>query len=225
LPKSGTFETSPRSTTAETIGPAAGGSGYARAIERPAAHWPGAQAWPGQIGDAVVSPRSNQSGDGNCHLVCRRCRALRRRGGIFLLAACLVGLAALFRWIEIRYGLFHAFGAVGGLLVVIAAICAALAARKLKHPPPHFPSLASRLRVAIKAGPLAPDQIESARDTAEAILLAPSPPVTRANRRRPKTSPRSARDNRDLRAGLLLMVTLLGWVAARRRRLAQRSES
>jgi len=145
--------------------------------------------------------------------------------GIFLLAACLVGLAALFRWIETRYGLFQAFGAVGALLLVIAAICAALAARRLKRPPPHFPSLASRLRVAIKAGPLAPDQIESARDTAEAILLAPSPPVTRADRRRPKTSPRSERGNRDLRAGLILMVTLLGWVAARRRRLAQRTES
>jgi hypothetical protein len=145
--------------------------------------------------------------------------------GIFLLAACLVGLAALFRWIETRYGLFQAFGAVGALLLVIAAICAALAARKLKRPPPHFPSLASRLRVAIKAGPLAPDQIESARDTAEAILLAPSPPVTRADRRRLKTSPRSERGNRDLRAGLILMVTLLGWVAARRRRLAQRTES
>jgi hypothetical protein len=145
--------------------------------------------------------------------------------GIFLLAACLVGLAALFRWIETRYGLFQAFGAVGALLLVIAAICAALAARRLKRPPPHFPSLASRLRVAIKAGPLAPDQIESARDTAEAILLAPSPPVTRADRRRLKTSPRSERGNRDLRAGLILMVTLLGWVAARRRRLAQRTES
>src|SRR5476651_582644 len=48
--------------------------------------------------------------------------------GIFLIAACLVGITALFRWIEIKYGLFWAFGAVGGSLVVIAAICAALAA-------------------------------------------------------------------------------------------------
>ncbi|MDE2330132.1 MAG: phage holin family protein, partial [Bradyrhizobium sp.] len=33
--------------------------------------------------------------------------------GIFLIAASLVGAAALFRWIEIKYGLFWAFGAVG----------------------------------------------------------------------------------------------------------------
>ena len=44
--------------------------------------------------------------------------------GIFLIAACLVGIAALFRWIEIHYGQFWAFGAVGALLVPIAAICA-----------------------------------------------------------------------------------------------------
>ena len=33
--------------------------------------------------------------------------------GIFLIAACLVGITALFRWIEINYGLFQAFGAIG----------------------------------------------------------------------------------------------------------------
>ena len=36
--------------------------------------------------------------------------------GIFLIAALLVGATALFRWIEIKYGLFQAFGAIGGLL-------------------------------------------------------------------------------------------------------------
>src|ERR1700686_1326201 len=38
--------------------------------------------------------------------------------GIFLIAACLVGTAALFRWIELHYGLFQAFGAVAALLLV-----------------------------------------------------------------------------------------------------------
>ena len=33
--------------------------------------------------------------------------------GIFLIAALLVGATALFRWIEINYGLFQAFGATG----------------------------------------------------------------------------------------------------------------
>ena len=34
--------------------------------------------------------------------------------GIFLLAAALVGADALFRWVEIKYGLFPAFGALAG---------------------------------------------------------------------------------------------------------------
>jgi hypothetical protein len=135
--------------------------------------------------------------------------------GIFLIAACLVGLTALFRWIEIKYGLFQAFGAIGALLLMIAAICAGLAARKLKHPPPHFPSLTSRLRVAIKANPVKPDQIEAARDTAAAVLSASSASA-RTNRGPPKPELRSRRDNRNMRAGLIVMATLLGWAAVRR---------
>ena len=65
--------------------------------------------------------------------------------GIFLIAACLVGATALFRWVEIHYGQFWAFGAIGVLLLAIAAICAGLAAARLRQPSPHFPSLTSRL--------------------------------------------------------------------------------
>ena len=86
--------------------------------------------------------------------------------GIFVIAACLVGVAALFRWIEIKYGLFWAFGAVGALLLAIAAICAALAASRLKRPPPHFPSLTSRLRVAVKSNPIKSDHLAAATDAA-----------------------------------------------------------
>jgi hypothetical protein len=144
--------------------------------------------------------------------------------GIFLIAACLVGITALFRWIEIKYGLFQAFGTVGALLVVIAAICAALAARRLKRPASNFPSLTSRLRVAIKANPIQPGQAEAVRDTATAILLAPSAPVTSANRKRRQTGSRPAQDNRAIHAGLILMATLLGWAATRRRQRARRTE-
>ena len=142
--------------------------------------------------------------------------------GIFLIAALLVGATALFRWIEINYGLFWAFGVVGGLLLVIAAICAALATGKLKRPPPHFPSLASRLRVAVKAGPVKPDRIEAAGNTAAEILRAPSAPVTGLNRGRRNMRPRPARDNRNIQAGVVLAATLLGWAAARRRQQARR---
>jgi len=66
--------------------------------------------------------------------------------GIFLIAALFVGTIALFRWIEIHYGQFWAFGAIGALMVMIASISAGIAAMRLKRPVAHFPSLASRVR-------------------------------------------------------------------------------
>src|SRR5258708_22143033 len=145
--------------------------------------------------------------------------------GIFLIAACFVGVTALFRWIEINYGLFQAFGVVGALLLVIAGPCAAVAAGKLKRPPPQFPSLSSRLRVAVKASPLGPDQIDAARDSAAAILSAPSSPATRTRRSRPNGKPGLMRDNKAVPAGLILIATLLGWAAVRRRHQARRMEA
>jgi MFS family permease len=136
---------------------------------------------------------------------------------IFLVAACFVGADALFRWVEINYGLFYAFGALGGLLLVLAAICAGLAAGRLKRRSPHFPTLTSRLRVAIKSNPLHPDQLETARDTAAAILLTPSTPVMSADRRPPRSARRPARGGREIGVGLILMATLLGWAAIRQR--------
>jgi hypothetical protein len=141
--------------------------------------------------------------------------------GIFLIAACLVGAMALFRWIAIHYGQFWAFGAIGALLVTIAAICAGLAAANLRRAPPRFPSLASRLRVAVKASPLEPDQIEAARDTARSVLQAPpAPPASSRGRRR---SP--SRDTRHMQAGLILMATLLGLAATRRRWQARQTDA
>jgi hypothetical protein len=134
--------------------------------------------------------------------------------GIFLIAALFVGAIALFRWIEINHGQFWAFGAIGALLVVIASISAGLAVMKLNRHPPHFPSLTSRLRVAIKANPVKPDQIEAVRDTAAAILRAPSSPAKDSPYRRRRVS---GRDNRNLQAGLILTATLLGWALVRRR--------
>ena len=92
---------------------------------------------------------------------------------------------------------------------------------KLNRHPPHFPSLTSRLRVAIKANPVKPDQIEAVRDTASAILLAPSSPVGRTRRGRLR---RSDHDNRRIQAGLILTATLLGWAMIRRRQQARQAE-
>ena len=135
--------------------------------------------------------------------------------GIFLIAACLVGLTALFRWVETRYGMFPAFGVIGALLLVIAIVCAALAAARLKRPPPRFPSLTSRLRVAITASPLRTAPTEAMQDTAASRI--PSAPIDRpgANRFKPATRPR--KDNRQVQAGLILAASLLGWAAVRRK--------
>lgn len=143
--------------------------------------------------------------------------------GVFMIAACFVGTIALYRWIAIHYGQFWAFGAIGGVLVIMAAICAGVAAARLKRPPPHFPSLTSRLRVAIKSNPLKPAQMEAAHDTAASVLLAPSVPPsgTRASSSAQRSRP--ALSNRNIQAGLILTATLLGWAATRRRAQARQT--
>jgi len=145
--------------------------------------------------------------------------------GVFLIAALLVGATALFRWIEINYGLFLAFGATGGGLAVIAAICAGVAASRLKRPAPQFPSLASRLRVAINANPIKPARLEAATNTATAILREPATPVSGARSARRTSRPRLSGDNRKVQAGLIVAATLLGWVATRRRQHARQTEA
>lgn len=143
--------------------------------------------------------------------------------GIFLIAACLVGLIALFRWVEIHYGMFPAFGVVGALLLVIAMICAALAASRLKRPPPHFPSLTSRLRVAITANPLRTAPTEAMQDTAASLM--PSAPAGHAGASRFKPAAQPLRDNRQVQAGLILVATLLGWAAVRRKSQSRRPDA
>jgi hypothetical protein len=133
--------------------------------------------------------------------------------GLFLIAACLVGMIALFRWVEINYGLFHAFGVVGGLLLLIAIICAGVAVMRLKRRPPEFPSLTSRLRVAALGTARDPGKIEAA--------LARSASRPSPNPGRPVPQRGAIGNNRDVRAGLILAATLLGWAAARRRRQAR----
>jgi hypothetical protein len=143
--------------------------------------------------------------------------------GIFLIAAFLVGITALFHWIEFKYGLFWAFGAIGGLLLVIAAICAGVAASRLKRPAPQFPSLASRLRVAINANPIKPARVEAATNTATAILRESATPVNGTNRGRRTSRSGPVVDSRKVQTGLLVAATLLGWAATRRRQNARRT--
>jgi hypothetical protein len=135
--------------------------------------------------------------------------------GVFLITACLVGATALFRWIEINYGLFQAFGAIGALLLAAAAICAALAVSSAKRGSRQFPSLTSRLRVAIAANPFHSDQNPTANDIPSAVLFAPSDTV-----RRIRSGPRPEREGLPI-SGLILVATLLCWAVARRRQQAR----
>ena len=137
--------------------------------------------------------------------------------GIFVVAACFVGIMALFRWVEITYGMFWAFGAVGLLLLVLAAICAGVAIARLKRSPPDYPSLASRLGAAIKANPLKPAQPDG---LAESIPLAPEGPSTDDWL---AGWPELARD-KNLQLMVLAGATLLGWAAFRRRRPRPKSQ-
>jgi hypothetical protein len=146
--------------------------------------------------------------------------------GIFLIAACLVGITALFRWIEINYGLFWAFGAIGGLLLLIAIVCAGVAGSRLKRPAKPFPSLTSRLRVAIKANPIAatpvkPDRVASARDTAAAILSTSAAPAA-ADSYSPRYTRRVSQGSPNGRTALILVATLMGWAMARRHNNARK---
>jgi hypothetical protein len=142
--------------------------------------------------------------------------------GVFAVALLLVGVAALFRWVELRYGLFEAFGASAVVLLVLAVACAALAASRLKRPAKQFPSLTSRLRVAIKANPVRPGQVDSARDAAAAVLMTSPSPSRARNEFKPSRPPRAAvSSGREAKAGLLLVASLAGWALARRRTISK----
>jgi hypothetical protein len=139
--------------------------------------------------------------------------------GIFLIATLLVGATALFRWIELKYGLFEAFGATAGLLALLAAVFAGLASARLKKPAREFPSLGSRLRVAVTATPGQPANMP-ARRSADGLERKSRPAEFK-----PSTQPRRpgdpSSDHGVLKAGLLMAVTLAGWALTRRAQLAK----
>jgi hypothetical protein len=166
--------------------------GHDDTIERFVAHRAGAQTKPDATCHTVLFARSNQLSARHSYRLCRR-RWPVWRGGRLLIAACLVGVTALFRWIEVNYGLFSAFGAIGALLLVAAAICAVLAVRFLTRPPPQFLSLASRLRVAIRAHSIHPDQVQPALASVNA---------SSATVRRIKSGPRPGPEGQHINAGL-----------------------
>lgn len=121
---------------------------------------------------------------------------------IFFLGACLVGLVALFRYVELEYGTFPAFGVIGGLLILLAAICAGVAAFRMKRPAPSIPSLTSRLNAAV-ASPAVHQAATDDVDPDDAIPQAPG------------GQGRGGTVNMPI--ALALAALLLGWAAMRRR--------
>jgi hypothetical protein len=68
--------------------------------------------------------------------------------GAGVMAAIGVGLAALFRWIEISYGTTFAYAGVAGLLLVLALISAFTGLVLLKQPLPSLPSPRKQIKAA-----------------------------------------------------------------------------
>lgn len=136
--------------------------------------------------------------------------------GLFVVAAFFVGLMALFRWVELAYGQFWAFGAISAVLLVLAAACAGLAMAQMRRKAKPIVPLASRLRVAIATPRIPRGTVKQAvKEVATTIPLVPLAPGEHAHGGR--TS--SARSNRPVQLGLMLAALgLLGFTAARRRR-------
>ncbi|PDT92089.1 hypothetical protein CO669_02135 [Bradyrhizobium sp. Y36] len=140
--------------------------------------------------------------------------------GLFAMAACFVGLIALYRWVAITYGQFWGFGAVGAVLLVLAATCAGVAMAQMRRKARPIVPLTSRLRVAIATPRIPRGTVkEAVKEVATAIPLAPLAPGEQ--RHDGRASP--ARTNRPVQLGLMLAaIGLAGFTAVRRRRHGQR---
>jgi len=141
--------------------------------------------------------------------------------GLFVVAALFVGLIALYRWIAISYGQFWGFGAVGAVLLVLAAVCAGVAMAQMRRKPKPIVPLASRLRVAVATPRIPRGTVKQAvKEVATTIPLAPLAPGERGHGGKPYgNSTWPVRANRPVQLGLMLAaVGLVGLTAARRRR-------
>lgn len=153
--------------------------------------------------------------------------------GLFVVAAFFVGLIALYRWIAISYGQFWGFGAVGVLLLVLAAVCAGVAMAQMKRKAKPIVPLASRLRVAIATPRIPRGTVKQAvKEVATTIPLVPLAPGERGHGSKGHGSKAyhgkawPVRANRPVQLGLMLAaVGLVGLTAVRRRRHRQSLEA
>ncbi|WP_456623386.1 MULTISPECIES: phage holin family protein [unclassified Bradyrhizobium] len=140
--------------------------------------------------------------------------------GVFVLAALFVGLIALYRWVAVIYGQFWGLGAVGAVLLVLAAACGGVAVAQMKRRTKPIVPLASRLRVAIVSPRIPRGTVKQAvKEVATTIPLVPHAPGERGHQRGHGGEAWPGRANRPVQLGVMLAaVGLLGLAAARRRR-------
>ena len=143
--------------------------------------------------------------------------------GLFVMATFFVGLIALYRWVAISYGQFWGFGAVAGVLLVLAAVCASVAMAQMKRKAKPIVPLASRLRVAIATPRIPRGTVkEAVKEVATTIPLAPLGPGERRHGARAWP----VRTNRPVQLGLMLAaIGLAGYTAVRRRRHGHRLDA
>ena len=168
--------------------------------------------------------------------------------GAFFVAACLVGVGALFHYVEIAYGSYTAFAVAGGTLLLLAVIAAAVAAAKMTPPKARYAGLGDRLRTAltgkrVKSSVLSRDQIAKSAAATKPVSkrAAESRPASSQSVRNPIESARSTAADvlrapsyapptakgtpAVTKAGAALAVTLLGWALARRYNATGRTEA
>jgi hypothetical protein len=110
-----------------------------------------------------------------------------------LMGAIAVGLGALFHFVELRYGTWIAYESIGGLLVVLAMLAAALGIAKLRQEAPSPPDPRRHAKAASRI--VAADSIGALAASSQAVAARPLLPAAIG----------------------LASVGLLGWLIASRR--------
>lgn len=158
--------------------------------------------------DTYISDRGNQGRE--IAVSYAVAAGLYAAAGVFVIALMFLGLFALFYWVESEYGTLHAFGACAGLLLLLALICAALAASKLRSSS-KVTGLGSRLSDALsETPPSARADTDVAAKATKPKLARKTSPVAYASR------PAITSSKRAISVGLIVSVGLTGWALARR---------
>jgi hypothetical protein len=96
----------------------------------------------------------------------------------------------------------------------------------LRRPAKRFPSLSSRLRVAVKASPVGAANQPASRAAGATKSSSVTAPVQTPLAFKPSKPPqRPSANSREAQAGLLLAATLAGWALVRRRTLSRNMTS